>query len=105
MSAWEPYRIWSSADSALTRASDGEGGFSETLVGAGRKIWGAVVYHDDYIEFVVDRVEPAMIGDILKLDDGQYRLTGPVTRSQTVPRKSFRLERIERPLVPGGDAG
>jgi hypothetical protein len=81
-----------------TRTPDGEGGFTETL-GAAFTVYGSIQTHADKTELIAEIHESIEVGDILVADGAKYRVLGGQAVLGT-RKKSYKLERVERPIVP-----
>lgn len=81
-----------------TRASDNEGGFTETL-GSGQTVYGSLPLHNSKIVFICDMHEDVIVGDLIVSENASYRVQGK-ERVMGTRHSRFELERVERPIVP-----
>ena len=81
-----------------TKAPDGEGGWTETLAGA-VVVYAALEEHDNKIAAVIEANEDVAAGDILDVDNAQYRVIG-LHHVAGTGWKKLDLERTERPINP-----
>ena len=77
----------------------GKGTYDETVVLAGRTIYGIVAVHDSNLVMITHRYTDIRVEDWIVVDGGTYRVTG---QSHVLPAfyKQTPVEKKDKPLVP-----